>query len=106
LHAALILSYVRSANVSRSNWAREQVEVVGLGEKSGDMGGGFGCGAVAEFLPPILGKVKTIEVHHLAPRRHELRHEFRLRVVTCVDLREGPELGVRTEDKDFINLLV
>src|SRR5215472_3226305 len=48
---------------------------------------------------PNSGQVKTIEVHHFAPRSHEVFHKGLLRVVTCIDFRECPELGVRTEDK-------
>ena len=44
-------------------------------------------------------EVEAIEVHDLVPRRHEVTHELLLRVVTCVDLRDGSELGVRTEDE-------
>src|SRR5439155_3065584 len=44
-------------------------------------------------------KVEAIEVHHLGPRADEVLNELRLRVRASVDLREGPELGVRTEDE-------
>src|SRR5712691_6562253 len=44
-------------------------------------------------------KVEAIEVHHLGPRRDEVLDELRLRIRASVDLREGPELGVRTEDE-------
>ena len=50
-------------------------------------------------FPPSSGKVVAIKVHHLVPRSHEVLHKRLLRVVTCIDFREGPELGVRTEDK-------
>src|SRR6266540_6662828 len=45
------------------------------------------------------GEVEAIEVHDLVPRRHEVTHELLLRVVTCVDLRDASEWGVRTEDE-------
>ena len=48
---------------------------------------------------PGSGKVVAIEVHHLVPRSHEVLHKRLLRVVTCIDFRDCPELGVRTEDK-------
>ena len=38
-------------------------------------------------------------MHDLVPHGHEVVHELLLRVVGCVDLREGTELGVRTEDR-------
>src|SRR5438034_10675911 len=44
-------------------------------------------------------KVEAIEVHHLGPRRDEVLDELRLRIRASVDLRQGPELGVRTEDE-------
>src|SRR5437773_1230350 len=43
--------------------------------------------------------IESIEIHDLVPRGHEVAHEFLLRVVARVDLREGTELGVRTEDE-------
>src|SRR5262245_56915941 len=44
-------------------------------------------------------QVEAIEVHHLGPRRDEVLDELRLRIRASVDLREGPELGIRTEDE-------
>jgi hypothetical protein len=44
-------------------------------------------------------KVEAIEIHHLVSRSHKVTHELLLRVVACVDLREGSKLGVRTEDE-------
>src|SRR4029077_17237763 len=44
-------------------------------------------------------QVVAIEVHHLGPRRDEVLDELRLRIRASVDLRQGPELGVRTEDE-------
>src|SRR5882724_8790639 len=41
--------------------------------------------------------VEPVEVHDLVPRSHEVVHELLLRVVAGVDLREGPQLGVRAE---------
>src|SRR3954452_21724387 len=45
------------------------------------------------------GEVEPIEVHDLVPRGHEVAYELLLRVVARVDLRDGSELGVRTEDE-------
>src|SRR3954464_7089873 len=45
------------------------------------------------------GEVEAIEVHDLVPCGDEVTHEHLLRVVACVCLREGSELGVRTEDQ-------
>src|SRR5580765_3582095 len=47
-------------------------------------------------VPP---KVEAIVVHHLVPRSHEVTHELLLRVLLCVNLGEGSELGVRAEDE-------
>ena len=44
-------------------------------------------------------KVEAIEVHHLGPGRDEVLDELRLRIRASVDLRQGAELGVRTEDE-------
>src|SRR5262245_7307049 len=43
--------------------------------------------------------VESIEIHDLVPRGHEITHELLRGVVARVDLREGPELGVRSEDE-------
>ena len=45
------------------------------------------------------GEVEAIKVHHLVPRRDKVVHELLLGVRTSVDFRQGPELGVRTEDQ-------
>jgi len=45
------------------------------------------------------GKVEAVKVHYLVPRRYKVVQELLLGVVTSVDLRQGPELGVRTEDE-------
>src|SRR5207249_7750870 len=45
------------------------------------------------------GKVEAIVVHDLVPRSHEITHELLLRVLLCVNLGEGSELGVRPEDE-------
>src|SRR5215510_13386351 len=44
-------------------------------------------------------EVVAIEVHHLGPRRDEVLDELRLRIRASVDLRQGSELGIRTEDE-------
>ena len=46
-----------------------------------------------------LGKVEAVKIHHLVPRRHKVTHKRLLRVVAGIDLRDGSELGVRTEDE-------
>src|SRR5450755_453258 len=43
------------------------------------------------------GEFEAIEVHDLVPRCYEVTHELLRRVVRSVNLRDGPELGVRTE---------
>jgi hypothetical protein len=45
------------------------------------------------------GEVETVEVHHFVPHRHEVVQELLLGVLTSIDFRQGPELGVRTEDQ-------
>src|SRR5205823_1138546 len=45
------------------------------------------------------GEVKAIQVHHLVPSSHEVAHKLLFRILTCIDLGEGSELGVRTEDE-------
>ena len=44
-------------------------------------------------------KVEAIEIHHLAPCRHKVAYKRLLGVVTGIDFRDGPELGIRTEDE-------
>src|SRR5438046_5980499 len=44
-------------------------------------------------------RVEAIEVHHLGPGRDEVLDKLRLRIRASIDLRQGPELGVRTEDE-------
>jgi len=46
-----------------------------------------------------LGDVESVKVHHLVPRRHKVVQEFLLSVLTSVNFRQCPELGIRTEDK-------
>ena len=43
--------------------------------------------------------VEAIEIHHLVPRRDEVGHELLAGIGRPVDLRDGPELGVRSEDR-------
>ena len=45
------------------------------------------------------GEVETVKVHDLVPRRYKVVQELLLGVLTSVDFRQGPELGVRTEDE-------
>src|SRR5271165_6545808 len=45
------------------------------------------------------GKVETVEIHHLVPGRHKVLNEPLLLVVRGIDLCEGSELRVRSEDQ-------
>ena len=45
------------------------------------------------------GEVVAVKVHYLVPRRYKVVQELLLGVLTSIDFRQGPELGVRTEDK-------
>ena len=49
------------------------------------------------FMLPS-GKVESVKVHDFVPHRHKVVQKFLLGVLTSVDFRQGPELGVRTED--------
>jgi hypothetical protein len=60
---------------------------------------GAGRGPSRPHAHALSLKVEAIEIHHLVPRSHKVTHELLFRVVACVDLREGSELGVRTEDE-------
>src|SRR5262245_50855958 len=44
-------------------------------------------------------EVEAVEVHDFVPRRDKVVHELLPGVRTCVNFRQGPELGVRTEDE-------
>src|SRR5690348_12841261 len=58
--------------------------------------------ALARLNSPVLrasGEVEAIEVHDLGPRGDEVLHKRLLRVVTCIDFRDRPELGVRAENE-------
>src|SRR3974390_3673248 len=45
------------------------------------------------------GEVVAVEVHDFVPRCYKVSHELLLGVGTSVNFRQGPELGVRTEDE-------
>jgi len=45
------------------------------------------------------GEIETVKVHYLIPRRYKVVQELLLGILTSVDFRQGPELGVRTEDE-------
>ena len=66
-----------------------------LPEESDDHGSRNGATSVTSTSLRS-GKVEATKIHHLVPRSHEVTHERLLRVVTCVDFRDRPELGVRT----------
>jgi hypothetical protein len=40
------------------------------------------------------GEVEAVKVHYLVPGRYKVVHELLGRVLTRVDFRQGPELGV------------
>ena len=44
-------------------------------------------------------KVEAVKVHYLVPHRDKVVQELLLRVLTSVDFRQGPELGIRTENE-------
>ena len=44
------------------------------------------------------GEVETVKVHDFVPHRYKVMQELLLGVLTSVDFRQGPELGVGTED--------
>ena len=46
-----------------------------------------------------LCEVEAIKVHYLVPRRYKVVQKLLLGVLTTIDFRHGPELGVRTEDE-------
>src|SRR5213083_3172365 len=48
---------------------------------------------------PVSGDIEPIEGHDLLPGGHEVTHELLRAVVARVDLRDGSQLGVRTEDE-------
>src|SRR5262245_3882638 len=48
---------------------------------------------------PESGEVEPVEVHDLVPGAHEVANELLLRVVGRVDLGDGTQFGVRTEDQ-------
>jgi hypothetical protein len=59
----------------------------------------LGClyAAVQVSLVSII-LVETAKVHDFIPHRYKVVQELLLGVLTCIDFRQGPELGVRTED--------
>ena len=44
-------------------------------------------------------EVEAVKVHYLVPHRYKVVQELLLGVLTSVDFRQGPKLGVRTEDE-------
>ena len=44
-------------------------------------------------------EVEAVKVHYLVPHRYKVVQEFLLGVLTSIDFRQGPELGVRTKDE-------
>ena len=50
-------------------------------------------------FPLRSNEIEAIEIHDLVPSSHEVAYKGLLRVVTCIDLRDGPELRVRAKDE-------
>jgi hypothetical protein len=46
-----------------------------------------------------LREVEAIQVHHFVPRGDEVVNELLLRIGAAIDLGEGAQLGVRTENE-------
>jgi hypothetical protein len=44
------------------------------------------------------GEFETVKVHYFVPPLYKVVQELLLAVFTSIDFRQGPELGVRTED--------
>ena len=44
------------------------------------------------------GELKAVKVHYFVPHCYKIVHKLREGVLASVDFRQGPELGVRTED--------
>src|ERR1700722_17404290 len=53
------------------------------------------------FFSPNSGDVEAIKVHYLGPGRHEVFHKLLLGVRARIDLSEGTQLRVRTEDQVY-----
>ena len=47
----------------------------------------------------LTNKVETVKVHYLVPHPYKIMYELFLGILTCVNFRQSPELGVRTEDE-------
>ena len=68
---------------------------------------GTGC-QLTVLLPPFQkpsktiilrsGEVETVKVHCFIPHCYKVVQELLLGVLTSVEFRQGPELGVRAED--------
>jgi hypothetical protein len=56
------------------------------------------CQKPAKTSMPRSGEVESVKVHDLVPGRYKVVQELLHGVLRCVDFRQGPELGVRTED--------
>ena len=57
--------------------------------------------ALSEALEDVyatISEVETVKVHDFVPHHYKVVQELLLGVLTSVDFRQGPELGVRTED--------
>ena len=69
---------------------------------------GTGCwlivffAALSEALENIMlrsGEVEAVKVHDFVPHSYKVMQELLLGVLTSVDFRQGPELGVGAEDQ-------
>ena len=45
------------------------------------------------------GEVEAVKVHYLVPHPYKVLQELLLGVLTSIDFRQSPELGVRTENE-------
>ena len=45
------------------------------------------------------GQIEPVKIHDLVPRCHKIVQELLLGVLTSVDFRQGPQLGVGAEDQ-------
>ena len=92
----------KEANRQWTGWKRRRnTAIFGIYPcQSRDRSRGIGTGInAAQRSKKVSGQIEAIEVHHLAPRRHEVFHKLLLRVVACIDFRNGTKLGVRTEEQ-------
>jgi len=44
-------------------------------------------------------EIKSVKIHYLVPHGHKVINELLMGILTSMGFRQGPELGVRTEDE-------